>query len=241
MKDEQTDIRLLTEGQYVKDFDHELIDNISSDWKARFEAGKIIRQLINCTRYRGVPFILKDTYSYNELSLATCIDEAHFYMFGDDQLFFENMSKEGVSVSSEYDRAFRLYHIYGAHSPYYFRESMTYDYSSQKPKEQWKAALKTVEKYLEEMKASGCYDNSTVIIMADHGPNEKQRASLEKMNISFSDELRPIFFIKRAGEEHEKCLRDHRKTSHDDFCASVMCSFDDSCEKYKTPVWERQQ
>ncbi len=240
MKAKGIDIRLITEGQYVKYFDHSLVDNISSDWKASFEAGKIISQLINCARYRGVPFALKDTYSYNELSLATCIDEADFYMFGDDQLFFENMSEAGVSVSSDYEKAFRLYHIYGAHSPYYFRESMTYDYSSQKPKEQWKAALKTVEKYLEDMKDAGCYDDSTIIIMADHGPNDKQRASLERMNISFNDKLRPIFFIKRAGEKHDSCVRDHRQTSHDDFCATVMRSFDDKSDTYGIPVWERQ-
>ena len=240
MKADGIDIRLITEQQYVNPFDKDLVDNMSDDWSVSMEIGKTVSQMIRCARYRGVPFILKEKYQYNELDLASCIDRADFYLFSNDQVFYEDMTTEKVSVSNEYAKAFRLYHIYGAHSPYYFRENMTYDYSSQQPIKQWRAALKIVYEYLEEMKAAGCYDDSTIIIMADHGPNDKQRASLEKMNISINENLRPIFFIKRAGESHDSYVRDHRETSHDDFCATVMRSFDDNRNTYGIPVWERQ-
>ncbi|MBR6147729.1 MAG: hypothetical protein IKQ44_05125 [Lachnospiraceae bacterium] len=239
MKSEGIDIRLITEEQYVRSFDEGLVDNRSYDWDVTMETGKTAGQMLNCSRYRGVPFILKDKYVYTEQDLATCIDHADFYLFGNDQVFYEDMISAGVTVSDEYKNAFRLYHIYGAHSPYNFREDMTYDYSEQKPVEQWRASLKIVYSYLDDMKKSGCYDDSTIIIMADHGPNIKQRAALSTLGISFSDELRPIFFIKRANEEHESYIRDHRETSHDVFCATVMRSYDDLCDTYGLPVWER--
>ena len=235
-----TDIRLITEEPYVRAFDEELIDNRTSNWDVSMEIGKTISQMINCSRYRGVPFAAKENYVYTEQDLTTCIDEADFYLFGNDKVFYENLIQAGIRKSSEYDKAFRMYHIYGAHSPYNFREDMTYDYLSQKPMEQWRASLKIVFEYLEDMKKNDCYDDSTVIIMADHGPNSKQRAALETMGINLTDNLRPIFFIKRAGEKNDNYIRDHRETSHDDFCATVMRSFDDNCNTYGIPVWERQ-
>jgi len=240
MKSGGTDIRLITEEQYVRAFDKGLVDNRSDDWSAVMEIGKTARQMIGCARYRGLPFALKDNYVYTEQDLTACIDQADFYLFGNDQVFYEDLTNAGVTVNNEYINTFRMYHIYGAHSPYNFREDMTYDYSEQKPLEQWRASLKIVYEYIEDMKKIGRYDDSTIIIMADHGPNSKQRAALETMGINFTDNLRPIFFIKRAGEKHDRYIRDHRETSHDDFCATVMRSFDDTCKTYGVPVWERQ-
>ena len=240
IKSRGTDIRLITEEQYVRAFDEGLVDNRSDDWSIAMEIGKTARQMLNCARYRDLPFALKSIYSYTEQDLTACIDRADFYLFGNDQVFYEDMMNTGVTVNDDYDDTFRVYHIYGAHSPYYFREDMTYDYLQQKPVEQWRASLKIVYEYIKYMKKNECYDDSTIIIMADHGPNSKQRVALETMGINFTDNLRPIFFIKRAGEKHDGYVRDNRETSHDDFCATVMRSFDDACNTYGVPVWERQ-
>ena len=74
--------------------------------------------------------------------------------------------------------------------------------------------------------------------MADHGPNVKQRAFLSELGIAMSDELHPIFFIKRRDEIHDDMLIDSRSTSHGVFQATVMEEIDPNNTKYGDAVWE---
>ncbi len=232
------DIKLITEGQYAEYTDDGLIANRTDDYDVKMNFGKTVDRMIDCGRYRGLPFALKNLYGYSQTDLGVLIDDTDAYVFGTDDLFYRTLKEEKVKVDDSLTDTFRLYHIYGAHSPYYLREDMTYDYGSEDPIAQWRASMDIVYSYLDHMKQSGTYDDATIIIMADHGPNVKQRAGLERLGISFTDELRPIFFIKRPGEQNDTYSVDHKDTSHDVFCATVIKSYDESDDKYGKAVWE---
>ena len=62
---------------------------------------------------------------------------------------------------------------------------MEYDYSKQDPLAQWRASMSIAYEFMDQMKAQGIYDSSTIIIMADHGPNEPTRNRLEQFDINF--------------------------------------------------------
>lgn len=231
------DIRLYTETGYAEYFDDGIIDNLTTGSNITIDSGKCVRQMLIASRYRNMPYICKPYYAYDGRDFDNIISDKNVVIFGDDEEFYESLTTDNVSIGDA-SGCFRLYHLYGAHSPYNFRESMTYDYSSDDPMAQWRACLSIVYEYIAQLKALDIYDNTTIIIMADHGPNVKQRAFLSELGIAMSDELHPIFFIKRRDEIHDDMLVDSRSTSHDVFQATVMEEIDPNNTKYGDAVWE---
>ena len=132
----------------------------------------------------------------------------------------------------------QIYHLYGAHSPYYLTEDASLDYSSN-PIAQWKGCLKIVYDYLEQLKEKELYDKTSVIIMADHGLNRSQRVAMDEWNMAVSEESNPIFFIKKAGQYQEELEIDSRAVSHDDFFATVMKLINEDNGQYGKAVWEK--
>ena len=100
---------------------------------------------------------------------------------------------------------------------------------------QWKGSLKLVYDYIGALKTAGIYDNTTLIIMADHGFNNTQRISVREEGIEF-DETRsnPIFFIKKKGMSGTELKTDDRTTSHDRFFDTIYESMDIPLQYYGT-------
>ena len=57
--------------------------------------------------------------------------------------------------------------------------------------------------------------------MADHGLNRSQREAMDERNIEVTGDSNPIFFIKHAGESHDKLVVDDSAITHDDFFGIV--------------------
>lgn len=239
IKDYGYDIKALTSGKYIENFDEGIVSNCSDDWFMEMEHGKTVRQMINCTRYRANPFALKSYYSYADFNLVGCVKNSDVYFFGTDAEFYGKLCNSGLNTDNADSGAFRLYHLYGAHMPYYLKEDMTYDYVNQDPMAQWKASVKIVDEYIADMKDAGIYDGSTIIIMGDHGPGPKQRTALSALGVEFGDELHPIFFVKRPMEAHERYVIDERPVSHDEFCATIIKSIDENNDSFGEAVWEK--
>lgn len=217
IKDAGYDIRICTEGQYTAPLAEGIVENNTDKYSMKLRPGRTVQQMINCCRYRGLPFVLKNLYSYDQTDFVECIDNSDLYIFGKDADFYHELVDTQISIDADINHAFRMYHLYGAHSPYNLKEDYTYDYNNQDAVGQWKASFGIVYEYIDQMKAAGTYESSTIIVMADHGPNVKQRASLEQMGIHMDEELRPIFFIKYPGEENAKLSVDNLALSHDDY------------------------
>lgn len=84
----------------------------------------------------------------------------------DDAKFYSNLVEQRLqTVDGKY---FTLIHMSGAHPPYDLDENAQYKENSTRI-EKSKGALLIVHEYLEQMKALGVYDSSTVILMSDHG------------------------------------------------------------------------
>ena len=130
------------------------------------------------------------------------------------------MKTEGLTIDESIGGMMHIYHLYGAHSPYYLAEDASLNYNSN-PVAQWKGCLRIVYDYLDELKENGLYDSASVIIMADHGLNRSQRSAMDEWNIDVTGDSNPIFFIKHAGENHDKLVVDDSTITHDDFFGIV--------------------
>lgn len=244
IKSKGYDIRILSDSLYVEPTRSGLISNYVDKYECVLDVDKTIRQMSDCMRYKCAPFFVKPYYHYEAYSFTNIIADTDVYILGTDYAFDEKVCNDGITVdknlgntSDGVESAFRMYHLYGAHSPYYLTEDAKLNYNS-KPLSQWKGSLKIVYDYIDGLKRSGIYNDATIIIMADHGFNSSQRPAAEAYGYEFRDESNPIFFIKRAGERHDALQIDNKETAHDDFFATIMKSIDAEDDSYGKAIWE---
>lgn len=115
--------------------------------------------------------------------------------FSTDVVTFYN-SLKSMSISVDQDKkCFRFYHLDGVHAPYTFGADLT-----SKSNEEYdvldeaKGNFTLLSYYFDELKKQGVYDNSTIVILADHG------------HVDYAQN--PLFMIKNAGENHELRVSD---------------------------------
>ncbi len=91
--------------------------------------------------------------------------------------FYDEFKSSGFNVDDKKKKVFRLYHLYGDHEPYTMSsKAERVDKSS--CEEQTAGTIHIVDKMLDDMKEKGIYDDSTIIIVADHGDVYKAEYSM---------------------------------------------------------------
>lgn len=230
-------INILTVNYYVEPFESGIVDNITEDYYCVLDFEKTVSQMSKCVRYRSAPFIIKPYYHYENYDLTNVIYDTNVYLFGTDADFYSDLCENGIYVDSSMNHTMQIYHLYGAHSPYYLTENATLDYTSN-PMAQWKGCLKIVYDYLEQLKENGLYDTTSVIVMADHGLNRSQRMAMDERNIPVTDESNPIFFVKGNNQKQERLQTSDVAVSHDDFFGTVIKLIDEKNSDYGNAVWD---
>ena len=142
--------------------------------------------------YRQLPYLAKASLGYTSDSINKLVidekvwDNAPYAM--DDAALIDSVRKTGLSMSED-KNAFRFIHMMGAHAPYII-DSLGNEITDRivEPVEQYQGCMQYVYLYLEELKRLGKYDDTTVIITADHGKNFVAEELPNKTN--------PILMIK---------------------------------------------
>lgn len=113
-----------------------------------------------------------------------------YYDF-DDVAFYEELMESELDI--KYDKAFRLYHLSGAHPPFKVNEKMEKVSESESSEAQQIAGvMKIINLYIEKLKREGLYDKSTIIVVGDHGQHEEGNLMIN-----------PAILVKRAEEHHD--------------------------------------
>lgn len=88
----------------------------------------------------------------------------------------------------------RYIHISGAHSPFIYNKNMKV-ISGGTYEDNVAASATIIEQYINALKKYGFYDNTAIVILADHGYNGQDiKNELKRMN--------PLFMVKGFGEKH---------------------------------------
>lgn len=104
------------------------------------------------------------------------------------QAFYKKLQEEGIKVGDT-SKAFRMYHLDGIHPPYTFDKNLvTEDGKEYLPQDEAEGNMKVIKQYLKDLKEAGVYNQTTIVIMADHG--------------QFPIQQNPIFMIKNKNESH---------------------------------------
>lgn len=165
------------------------------------EAGKLglsefllfMKRELQLVGFRYAPFDLKrfcvvTGLSFQELRGIHYEYPAYYYS---NKAFYDDL--KNTSVTTTQDKWFKFIHIEGAHTPFRYDANVNViengSYESN-----MEATMTITHDYLEKLKENGVYDNSAIIVMADHG-YEVNGETFGRQN--------PVLFVKGVGETHD--------------------------------------
>lgn len=154
---------------------------------------------IKLTGFRYAPFDLKRqcVFNTNRFNAVRSYDDAYPFFSSNNWNYYHAL-QEGTVTRTE-QKTFKLIHIEGAHVPFQYDKEVNYiddaTYESN-----IEASMTIADAYLEKLREAGVYDNSIIIVMADHGYSLAGPAAHGRQN--------PIFFVKGLEESHEMNISD---------------------------------
>lgn len=178
-----------------------------------FSVGDMMRTqaaLLKATMFKCSPEILKGAFWFSNDDFSSIIggtEDMRPYM-PDDITFYNNIPQK-ANLTDE--NCFKLIYIHGLHSPRNVTaELQRAKHWSISAEEQAVAVNKIVNKYLEYLKKSGVYDNSTIIFMADHGLKNSAGGRY------------PLLMYKPANAEGKGITISDAPISHDDLYPTLI-------------------
>lgn len=172
----QTEISLVAEN--VK-----LVHNTASSHR------RLLKYYYKLIAYKYMPQIFKQYFwLYPDEMISGLIDnEENVTVFSEDNFVFRNNCRDAISGDSS-QPTFRFYTLFGAHQPYHTTEEFEYSDEETDVYQTSKGVLKMLDEYLDGLRKEGVYDNSNIVVLADHG-------ILNRVN--------PMYMIKYAGTEED--------------------------------------
>lgn len=176
---------------------------------------KISSLLFECVLYKYMPHFLKPIFNVDvgEFNVINSVNINPYFI--DDIKLNKYLLDKGMTVSAK-NKTFKVIETNGIHYPFNMNECAEKDNSTgydtlsdaDKQKKQLIGTLKIFENYIEELKESGVYDNTTIIYVADHG---------------FENRYNPLLMVKRKNEKHKELVVNNAPISLvEDFIPTIM-------------------
>lgn len=174
----------------------------------------LIALLAKMSIYKFVPYFAKP---YFEIASSYAFKDVLVYDNGNGTVQYFNydlhnaLDEHGVTIDSGMENAFIVMHIDGIHNAYIDANGYYIDEENNNLDNTKIGLNKILNQYFTYLKELGVYDNSTIILMGDHGKSY-QKAS----------DPQPIFLIKQANEHHNEMITTSAPISFDDFQATIL-------------------
>lgn len=144
------------------------IDNVEETKKSILN----IHFLINLILLLLLPYFLKKRFYKYIMNFGLNRDNQQKGFRQYDDLDFYNEFKNGLNLSSS-EKCFKFYHLAGLHFPFLLNENLEKTDVSSSGKDALlitvKAYIKMIAFFIDQLKKSEIYDNTSIIIMGDHG------------------------------------------------------------------------
>lgn len=225
--------------------------NVKAVNRATINVKGAIKLLAQCGVYRSAPWIAKPFFWFYQDELnqqvldhgRTGLDTTLYTE--DDAEYHKNLEEFGLSADDEgKNGAFRFIHLLGAHSPYVLNEDGYESNGISSLDEQCKGSLKIVADYIQQLKDLGLYDDTAIIVTADHGVWDfswNGSTNLVNNNHDIGRATCPLWLVKpvqTADADARACGTSDVPTGHDDYAATIIASVGGDYSKYGTPTWE---
>ncbi|MDO4189635.1 MAG: hypothetical protein Q4D29_11665 [Lachnospiraceae bacterium] len=197
-------------GEYMQ----YIADNVKSV-KKEVNKKEVRRELSKLSAYRYVPYFLKPYfYVMNPGVYTTAYDVKTPQVF--NQSHYDNMINGGMQLSDTVKKRVGIYHYYGMHKSYMNDEFAHATEPDTTTRWQTMQGLwVVVDTFFNLMKENGIYDNSTIIVMSDHGVCYDHTG----YDHFYTDS---IFFMKKPEEKHDEVVRNHAPLTHHEFQRIIL-------------------
>lgn len=232
------------------------LDNQETHVTTSINVGPTIDMLHKMALYRDMPWILKppfwfytgdiNTAAVNVETYETATDDASRagsnapYVL-DDPAYYQELQNHHLSICDDgATGSVHFIHLFGAHHPYMMDEYGQETDEEVSANEQCLGSLRIVSEYLRQMKELGVYDQSTIIITADHGCwywDEEIETSESDGDMAGG----PIMLVKpsqTAEEAAQPFVISDTRTGHVDYPATLIGAVGGNAAAYGTTVFD---
>ena len=210
------DIGIYTAGNLVSK--NAPISNLINEKTVMNDAS--MQELKNLVKFRMTPhYAKKRFYEYDPNAWTRMLANKNLQVYQEDDRKFYNDLRKGLTYKTD-KNCFRFYHLAGVHFPFILDRNLEPLDTSTKGSqyEQSVGVIKIVLNYIQQMKEKGVYNNSTIVLMADHGdhnrvgsrpllcvkqPNVNYSMKVSNVSMSFADFM-PLLIQKFQNIEDSK-------------------------------------
>ena len=168
------------------------LKNVISSNDSKLDEFTYFKEQTKYVLFKYLPFPLKKLSHINTMNFLTTNKDLYF---SDNIINYNKFVENKVNMID--NKCFQFIHIDGAHVPFDLDENVnriengTYN-------QKVKAMLKITKAYLNRLRENNIYDNSVIIIMADHGFADGNIIGRQN----------PILYIKGIDEHHDMIYSD---------------------------------
>lgn len=142
--------------------------------------------------YKYLPYFMKSISHIETMSFNSVTDK---FIWNNEEIYDRICNNPRLESSEK--PMFQFIHTEGTHIPFNLDRNMNrIDSSEGSYDEKIRACITMLNAYIERLKQNGVYDNSVIIVMADHG-----NTSLNSSDDMFR-RANPMFMVKGANEKH---------------------------------------
>lgn len=191
---------------------------------------KVCKYLLKMTLYRDMPYIFKSRFEYDaddiNIEVRTREEKGKYDYESDefrifDDTWFGEQIKGSIKISDDLNRAFRFYHLGSCHR------------NLSDPIPCGIESFEIISDYIKQMKELGVYDNSTIIITADHGfsgGGVVDDTLPQKTAV-------PLMLVKQKGFNNQSVIVSEMPVSHVDISPTIMDGFSLLYDEGNEPVY----
>lgn len=167
------DIGIYTSNVFMPSYAGEYFMNYVNGKTQVSSYSGLTKTLYNFVCFRYFPHILKEKFwfysgAFDEWKGTS--ETSGINVFTEDNFsFYDKVKNEGLQVVED-AKCYRFIHLHGVHPPYSMNEYVEeIADGSVTAMDAARGSLRIVYEYLDQLKEQGIYDDSTVVVMADHG------------------------------------------------------------------------
>lgn len=207
------------------------VDNLTREGSnPKVDKELLYKTLIKMSCYRYAPDGLKPRFNVTHGQYAGIVSYPQNEQAYANYEYYEGLETRGLTLNDECNY-FKFVHLNGAHEfsndeNCQYIEGADQNTGLEVRNRHIKGIFVLIEEYLRQLKELGVYNNSTVIIMTDHGTSSSGQ---------------PIFFLKQKNEMHDTMRQSNAPISYDGFVPMIVQLLGEGHTEYGKSILEYKE
>ena len=193
------------------DWDTEKVSNVDNMYNiVEIKNKEYYNNVIEYVSFKYLPYFLKRYSSIEKMNFNNCKSEDEYENFTWENKPFYDKMKENNTIKKMKENYFSFIHLEGGHVEFDLDKDLN-EIENGTYEQKVEACITLTKRFINRLKENGVYDNSVIIVLADHGYNSGY----------FKGRQNPILYIKGIDEHHDKITSDI-PVSYDDLQGAYL-------------------